>query len=67
MADRWLVDTRDSYDADADGYTDKVQGLLEASPYGSDVDHPRIPEHHEEAIVTRSAEQVSLADGPSSA
>ena len=33
MADSWLVDTRDSYDADADGYAEKVQGLLEASPY----------------------------------
>ena len=33
MADSWLVDTRDSYDADADGYADKVQGLLETSPY----------------------------------
>ena len=33
MADRWLVDTRNSYDADADGYAGKVQGLLETSPY----------------------------------
>ena len=33
VADSWLVDTRDSYDADADGYADKVQGLLETSPY----------------------------------
>jgi SAM-dependent methyltransferase len=33
MADSWLVDTRTSYDADADGYADKVQGLLETSPY----------------------------------
>jgi SAM-dependent methyltransferase len=33
MADRWLVDTRNSYDADADGYADKVQGLLGANPY----------------------------------
>lgn len=33
MADSWLVDTRDSYDADADGYAEQVQGLLEASPY----------------------------------
>src|SRR5215207_1975603 len=33
MADSWLADTRNSYDADADGYADKVQGLLEANPY----------------------------------
>jgi SAM-dependent methyltransferase len=33
MADSWLADTRDSYDVDADGYSDKVQGLLENSPY----------------------------------
>lgn len=33
MADSWLVDTRDSYDTDADGYAEKVRGLLEASPY----------------------------------
>jgi SAM-dependent methyltransferase len=33
MADSWLVDTRNSYDADADGYAEKVQGLLENSPY----------------------------------
>jgi hypothetical protein len=31
MADSWLVDTRNSYDAD--GYAEKVEGLLEASPY----------------------------------
>ena len=28
-----MVDTRDSYDADADAYADKVQGLLESSPH----------------------------------
>ncbi len=33
MADSWLSNTRDSYDADADGYAEKVQGLLETSPY----------------------------------
>jgi SAM-dependent methyltransferase len=33
MADGWLAETRNSYDADADGYADKVQGLLEARPY----------------------------------
>ena len=33
MADGWLADTRDSYDTDADGYADKVRGLLDASPY----------------------------------
>ena len=33
MADSWLVDTRNSYDADADGYAEKVRGLLENSPY----------------------------------
>ena len=33
MADSWLVDTRNSYDADADGYAEKVHGLLENSPY----------------------------------
>jgi SAM-dependent methyltransferase len=33
MTDRWLSDTRTSYDADALGYADKVRGLLEASPY----------------------------------
>jgi SAM-dependent methyltransferase len=33
MADSWLVDTRNSYDADADGYAEKVQGLLESRPY----------------------------------
>jgi SAM-dependent methyltransferase len=33
MADSWLVDTRNSYDADADGYAEKVQGLLENRPY----------------------------------
>ncbi len=33
MADSGLVDTRNSYDADADGYAEKVQGLLESRPY----------------------------------
>jgi SAM-dependent methyltransferase len=33
MPDDWLSDTRASYDADAAGYADKVDGLLEASPY----------------------------------
>jgi len=33
MVESWLADTRSSYDADADGYADKVQGLLENSPY----------------------------------
>jgi SAM-dependent methyltransferase len=33
MADSWLMDTRDSYDSDADGYAEEVQGLLEKSPY----------------------------------
>jgi SAM-dependent methyltransferase len=28
----WLDDTRTSYDADADGYAEKVRGLLDASP-----------------------------------
>src|SRR3954470_9475186 len=33
MADAWLSDTRSSYDTDAAGYTDKVRGLLDESPY----------------------------------
>lgn len=33
MADSWLADTRHSYDADADGYAEKVHGLLAANPY----------------------------------
>lgn len=33
MADDWLSETRASYDADATGYAEKVDGLLEASPY----------------------------------
>jgi SAM-dependent methyltransferase len=33
MTDAWLANTRDSYDADVDGYAEKVQGLLEASPH----------------------------------
>jgi SAM-dependent methyltransferase len=28
----WLDDTRTSYDADADGYADRVRGLLDGSP-----------------------------------
>ncbi|RJQ68013.1 class I SAM-dependent methyltransferase [Pseudonocardiaceae bacterium YIM PH 21723] len=31
--DNWLADTRASYDADADGYTDKVRDLLTRMPY----------------------------------
>lgn len=33
MVEDWLADTRSSYDADADGYAEQVQGLLEANPY----------------------------------
>ena len=33
MAERWLDAVRSSYDADADAYADRVQGLLEANPY----------------------------------
>lgn len=33
MPERWLADTRTSYDTDAVGYADKVRGLLDASPY----------------------------------
>jgi SAM-dependent methyltransferase len=33
MSDDWLSDTRTSYDVDAAGYAEKVQGLLEGSPY----------------------------------
>ena len=33
MPDDWLSDTRSSYDTDASGYADKVDGLLEASPF----------------------------------
>lgn len=33
MSDKWLSDTRKSYDADADGYAAKVRGLLDGSPY----------------------------------
>jgi SAM-dependent methyltransferase len=33
MTGHWLTDTRTSYDADADGYAEKVHGLLEQSPY----------------------------------
>lgn len=33
MADSWLTETRASYDTDADGYADKVRGLLDGSPY----------------------------------
>ncbi len=33
MADSWLGDTRNSYDADADAYAEQVEGLLETNPY----------------------------------
>ena len=33
MTDSWLSTTRTSYDADADGYAEKVRGLLDGSPY----------------------------------
>src|SRR5689334_1771616 len=33
MTDSWLSENRASYDADADGYTEKVRGLLDESPY----------------------------------
>lgn len=33
MTDGWLANTRDSYDADADGYAQQVEGLLETRPY----------------------------------
>lgn len=33
MSDSWLSDTRESYDADADGYAAKVRGLLDGTPY----------------------------------
>ena len=33
MADSWLSKTRTSYDTDANGYADKVRGLLSGSPY----------------------------------
>jgi SAM-dependent methyltransferase len=33
MTESWLSDTRVSYDADADGYADKVRGLLDNNPY----------------------------------
>ena len=33
MGDSWLSDTRTSYDTDAVGYTEKVRGLLDGSPY----------------------------------
>ena len=33
MADSWLADTRDSYDADAGAYAEQVEGLLETNPY----------------------------------
>ena len=33
MSDSWLSDTCESYDADADGYAEKVRGLLDGSPY----------------------------------
>lgn len=33
MPDDWLFDTRASYDTDATGYTEKVRGLLDESPF----------------------------------
>jgi SAM-dependent methyltransferase len=33
MPDSWLSETRTSYDTDAFGYAEKVQGLLDGSPY----------------------------------
>jgi len=33
MSDAWLSDTRSSYDTDASGYAEKVQGLLGERPY----------------------------------
>ncbi|MCR6489417.1 class I SAM-dependent methyltransferase [Amycolatopsis sp. OK19-0408] len=33
MADKWLSDTRSSYDTDAPGYLEKVRGLLDERPY----------------------------------
>ncbi len=33
MTNDWLSDTRTSYDVDANGYAEKVRGLLEGSPY----------------------------------
>lgn len=33
MPDSWLTDTRASYDTDAQGYADKIQGLLAGQPY----------------------------------
>jgi SAM-dependent methyltransferase len=33
MPDDWLSETRESYDTDASGYAEKVDGLLEASPF----------------------------------
>jgi SAM-dependent methyltransferase len=33
MPDTWLSDTRSSYNTDASGYTEKIRGLLGASPY----------------------------------
>ena len=33
MADAWLSDTRSSYDTDANGYAEKVRGLLDERPY----------------------------------
>lgn len=33
MEDVWLADTRASYDTDASGYAEKVDGLLDARPY----------------------------------
>ncbi|HET6666020.1 MAG TPA: SAM-dependent methyltransferase, partial [Intrasporangium sp.] len=33
MVDDWLSSTRQSYDTDASGYTQKVRGLLDGQPY----------------------------------
>ena len=33
MTDRWLSDTRASYDVDVLGYAEKVRGLLDGNPY----------------------------------
>lgn len=33
MSDDWLSDTRSSYDSDASGYADRVDGLLETMPF----------------------------------
>ena len=50
MTDDWLADTRSSYDIDAPGYAEKVQGLLDEMPYLR-------------ASLTSFAEQVQEAGG----